>query len=151
MAKITSVLELARYKIGETAYRVALISDDASMHGAQAARTYSPLYKHTWLDDGCDKGYKRKQITNLRQKIGKPPHLSYEDYSILIPFLAADLLVVEYNVSLVYRCSDTGEFWYEDENGVKMPELYLFDTIVAARRERNKIVKQIRKWVVKNG
>lgn len=143
MAKITSVLELARYKVDETAYRVALIGNDTS-------KTYTPLHRHTWQEDGLD-DCRRKQLTEVRQKIGKLPHLCYKDYSILIPFLTADLLVVECKICSVYRCNDTGEFWYIDETDVHMPELYLFDTVVAARRERNRIIKQVKKWIDKNG
>ncbi len=134
MAKVTSVLQLARYKVGDLVWRLDLNTVNASC-------LYEPLYK--WDN--------KQEIAIAKTKIGRLPRIDSQGHNNFVSFAASDLEVVEYTIDTIYRCPKTGEFWYKDLNSEDMPESCLFDTKVAARIERSRLVKIIKEWVKRNG
>lgn len=137
--KITSVLELARYRVGDVAWWVTLryledvpeISEDNDwMNNVHPKIFYeSGPYRKQWP-------YKAML-----------PRLQHSDFTWFVGLLISQFVVEQFNICDIIRSNDTGEFYYSNENNEWMPESYLFDTDIAARRERTRIIKMMRRWV----
>lgn len=136
--KIVSVLELARYKIGGSAWWVVLrynsplpkLSESAAwMHNCHPKVLYeNGPYRYRWP-------YKAKL-----------PKLHHADFSTMLTLLTSELIVEKFDICEVIRSNDTGEFFYSNQDDEWIPESSLFDTHMAARREHNRIIKMIKRW-----
>ena len=135
--KITSILELGRYKIDQCVYwlifrdsheRPILSDEDEWMFNCHPMTLYKGPYKKLW-----DKNIKL-------------PKLHSEDFEMVVSLLSRDLVVEEFIITNIHRSKDTGDFYYQNQLGEWMPQQCLFDTKVAARRECNRISKLISKW-----
>jgi GR25 family glycosyltransferase involved in LPS biosynthesis len=56
-------------------------------------------------------------------------------------------VVEQFQICDISRSRDTGEFSYSNQNSEWMPESCLFDTNVAARNERSRLLRMIKKWI----
>ena len=139
--KVTSVLELARYKVDTIAYWVALrtklpapdlTDEDAWLANVHPKQLYKGPYKKLW------------------RSYSQLPKLHHADFNILVTTLISELRVEKFKVAEIVRSNDTGEFFYANEVEEWMPEGSLFDTIVAARREKARILALIRQWAKDN-
>jgi hypothetical protein len=75
----------------------------------------------------------------------KLPKLSHSDFDMVTNLLISKLCVEEFIVADIMRSDETGEFlYYDDEDW--MPEKCLFDTMVAALREKARILRLFRNW-----
>jgi hypothetical protein len=137
--KITSVLELARYKNGDTVWWVALryaapihLSDeDEWMLDIHPKTIFSGPYKAAW------------------QSRSKLPKLHHCDFNIIVQLLCSKLVIEKFKIEQITRSTSTGEFYYANEDEEWMPESCLCDTREAARKERDRIHRLIDRWVKK--
>lgn len=139
MPGISSVLELARYQVGESAWWVTL----------RLKEPINPLKEDQhWMIEAHPKLlYERgpyKKNWTYRSKLPKLQHL---DFQGIVGLLTSDLVVERFDICDVIRSQDTGEFFYSNEDDEWMPESCLFDTITAARRERARIMRMLKKWI----
>lgn len=142
--KIRSVLELARYQIGDVAWWVILrpikplpeLKDDEQwmlephIHPKSLYR-YGP-YSGVWPP--------RTQL----------PKLQHTDFNFIVGLLTSKLKIEEFKVVDYVRSNDTGEFFYANEQDEWIPESNLLDTKVAARRERARTLKLMKQWITNN-
>jgi len=135
--KVTSVLELSKYKIGDVAYWLTLqtpidipeISEDDS-----------------WLTFVHPKQLYQGPFKKLWPFCAKLPRLHHADFTTIVTLITSELCVEEFVICSLIRSDDTGEFYYANIDDEWMPEPCLFDSAAAARRERIRIMKLIRKW-----
>lgn len=136
--KISSVLDLSRYKVDDTAYWVTLrykqplpeLKEDEEWMFNTHPKT---LYEHGPF----------KKSWPYRNKLPKLHHL---DFNGLVGILTSEFVVESFVVTDIVRSNETGEFYYSNYDEEWMPENYLFDTATAARRELTRLVKMINRW-----
>lgn len=136
--KISSVIELARYKTGDTAYWVAL----------------RPIELMPQLDEDDEWMYEHHPKTLYSRNPGKRlwpynaklPKLHHLDFDLLVNILRSELLIEQFIVCEVVRSNRTGEFLYGNQDDEWMPENNLFDTNGAASRERLRILRLLSRW-----
>ena len=139
--KISSVLELARYKVGDYAWWVTFQCNDP-IHNLSEDEEWminNGIHPKILWEHGP---YQSKWP--LRSKL---PRLSNIDFDSVIGLLKSEIIVEQFDICDIIRSNDTGEFYYSNSNDEWMPEGYLMDTDVAARRERTRILKMIKRWV----
>ena len=79
------------------------------------------------------------------------PRLHHVDFNNITGLLTQKLIVEEFNVNDICRSCQTGEYFYANEDYEWMPETFLFDTVVAARREKTRILNMLKGWTKDNG
>lgn len=138
MKKISSVLELARYKIDDTVWWVTLRfaqkvqklgEDEEWMFDVHPKTLYEGPYKHTWP---------------FRSKL---PKLHHSDFVNLVSILASEFVIEQFKIREICRSPNTGEFYYANADDEWMPESYLCDTKEAAIKERDRIFRLIKNWM----
>ena len=135
---ITSVLELSRYNVGDTAYWVIL-----------RGKELKPLDdEQKWMEEHHPKVLYDSQgpWRSAWPYRALLPKLHHMDFTEIIALLTSDFVIEEFTIVEVIRSSDTAEFFYSNQDDEWMPESCLFDTDVAARRERSRILKLLQKW-----
>lgn len=139
MAKrIQSVTELARYRVGDTAYWVTIRPLKAMPELDEEDK---------WMDTHHPKVlYSRGPAKDIWPYRNKLPRLHHSDFSGIVNLLRSELVVESFPVCEIIRCHNTGEFFYGNSDDEWMPESNLFDTDTAAIRERNRITRMIRNW-----
>jgi hypothetical protein len=141
--KIRSVLELARYKVGDVAWWVILRPAKPTPELADNDKwmeqpTVHPRVLYQWGP--------YRELWPSRTLLPKLQHL---DFANIVGLLTSELRVEAFPVCDLLRSRDTGEFFYANDNGEWMPEIYLMDTRVAADREKTRILGLIGRWVDK--
>lgn len=135
--KMISAIELARYKVGDSAWWVSLRYRDPLPNLPEEAAwvlnchpkvLYEGPYKSNWP---------------FRAKL---PRLHHIDFAGIVALLTSEFVVEKFDVCEILRSQDTGEFYCSNQNDEWMPETSLFDTDIAANRERTRIVKMMKKW-----
>lgn len=137
--KIRSVLELSKYKIGDTAYYISLVEKIDSF-GVEPDDQWMLTYHPKILFSRRGPGYK------VWPKHNKLPKLEALSFSAIIDLLTADLSIIPMEISHVERSLNTGEFIYDGDNGANLPEDQLFDSIRSANKELVRIKKLIQTW-----
>lgn len=134
--KITSVLELARYKVGDQAFRVAVF--------------YPYPVPDLPAEEACSIEHPKSLFAGPFKRLwpfyAKLPRLAPYDFDMLINILISKLRVEEFIVADIIRSDDTGEFLYFDGVDDWVPEDCLFDSMVAALREKSRILQLFKKW-----
>jgi len=132
---IYSVLQLGRYKIGDTAWiLITNINEPEIPEKDEWMITEHPrfLYETHW----------RKLWP---QKVALP-RLEAVSFQAITWLITSELKISELKISSISR--DHGEYLYGvDDDDELIPEFALFDSIEAARTERSRILKLIKKWV----
>lgn len=136
--KMASVLELARYKVGDPTWWVALRYTEPLPEFPPEAAWMSNVHPKVLYQHGP-----YKKSWSLRAKL---PRLHHVDFTGVVTLLTSEFVVERFDVCDVIRSSDTGEFFYSNQDDEWMPEEYLFDTQIAARRERTRIIKMMKRW-----
>lgn len=142
-SKMSSALELSRYKVGNSAWWVTLRYQDPLPELPKEAAWMMNCHPKALYEHGPYKNY-----WPFRAKL---PRLHHVDFSGVVTFLTSEFMVEKFDVCEVIRSQDTGEFFYANQDDEWMPEPSLFDTIIAARRERTRVVKMMRRWVNSHG
>lgn len=136
--KIESVIELARYRAGDIAWWVII--------RPEAVPPEIPA-EDEWMKDHHPKVlYARGVYRHLWSRNLRLPKLQHRDFENVVNLLRSKVVIEKFHISDVIRSRDTGEFFYSNGDDEWMPESYLFDSDVAARRERGRIMKLMRKW-----
>jgi hypothetical protein len=136
--KVTSVLELARYKAGQIAFWVALRTEEAPPVLPRSCRWMMEVHPKIFFDGG--------PYRKLWPSQAKLPKLHAADFNCVVGLLRSQLVTEEFLIHQVIRSTDTGEFYYSNPDDEWMPESYLFDTEVAARKEQQRVMRLMRKW-----
>jgi len=135
--KITSVLELARYKLDDQVYKVAIFypypvpdlsENDERLAGCHPRNLFAGPFKRLWPFHA------------------QLPKLSHYDFDIITNLLISKLRIEEFIITDIMRSEETGEFLYFDGDEDWMPEKCLFDTMMAALREKSRLLRLIRNW-----
>lgn len=134
--RISSVLELSRYKVGESVWWVVFRNSEPTPELSEEDR---------WMENHHPKVlYERGPY--LWPGRAKLPKLQHMDFAGIVNLLTSDFCVEQFTVTEVIRSRDTAEFFYSNADDEWMPESCLFCTDIAARRERNRILKLLKKW-----
>ena len=137
--RISSVLELSRYKIGETAFWVTLRYKQPLPELSDEDEWMYTVHPKTLYEHGPFKKY-----WPYRTKL---PKLHHMDFSGVVGIITSEFVIEPFEVASIIRSNQTGEFYYSNYDDEWMPEAYLFDSAPAARRERSRLVKMMSKWV----
>lgn len=136
--RIKSVIELARYRVGDTAYWVILRPLESMPQLAEDDK---------WMENHHPKVlYSRGPAKKLWPYHAKLPRLHHIDFGGIVNLLRSEFVVESFAICDVIRSRDTGEFFYQNSDDEWMPESHLFDTDIAARREKNRVKKMIKRW-----
>lgn len=137
--KIQSVLELARYKVGDTAWWVILRPLEPSPIIAE---------EDEWMEEHHPKIlYTRGPYKKMWPYHAKLPRLHHIDFEYVVNLLRSRFEIETFDICEIIRSSDTGEFFYCNSEDEWMPESHLFDSSAAARRERSRIKRLLKRWV----
>jgi|2_EtaG_2_1085320.scaffolds.fasta_scaffold00067_41 transposase len=136
--RISSVLELSRYKTGETVWWVVFRNKD-SIPDLDEEQKWMVSYHPKVL-------YERGPYQRLWNSKAKLPKLQHMDFAAMTSLLTSEFRVEPFTIVEVIRSRDTAEFFYSNSDDEWMPESSLFCTDIAARRERNRIMRLLRKW-----
>ena len=138
-----SVLELGRYHIGDIAWWVAIrYVKEPSIEMEEL-----PEDMQWMLECHPKELYTRGPYKKHWSKNQKLPKLHHMDFMGIVPLLTSDLMVEQFNINQIVRSNQTGEFYYGNDNDEWMPQSNLFDTQVAASRERTRIIKMLQRWM----
>jgi len=136
--KIRSVIELARYRVGDVVWWVILrptknipnLDDsDKWMMKHHPKVLYKGPYKDLWP---------RRAVL---------PKLQHMDFANIMSLLTSRLVVEQFVVCDILRSRDTGEFFYSNDRDEWMPENMMLDTKQAADKEKSRILKMIKNWI----
>jgi len=136
--KIKSATELARYKVGDSAWWVSLRYKDPLPCLSEESAWILNCHPKVLYEQGP-----YKNNWPFRAKL---PRLHHVDFAGIVAILTSEFVVEKFDVCEVLRSQDTGEFYCSNENDEWMPETSLFDTDIAANRERTRIIKMIKRW-----
>lgn len=136
--KIKTITELARYRITDTPYRVALCAPDDIQELADEDKWMESNHPKFLFTRGP-----AKAAWPYRKKL---PRLNCHDFNLVVGLLRCRVVVAKFQICEIVRCFNTGEFFYCNPDGEWMPESNLFDTDVAAIREGDRIIKMFRNW-----
>ena len=105
--------------------------------------------EQTWMTDHHPKVlYERGPYQNLWNSKAKLPKLQHMDFAGVVSLLTSEFRVEPFHIVEIIRSRDTAEFFYSNAEDEWMPESSLFCTDIAARRERNRILRLLKKWAV---
>ncbi len=139
--RIRSVLELARYKVGDVAWWVIMrpIKAPPELTDDQAWMAKPNVHPKALYKPGGP-------FNQLWPGKAILPKLQHVDFTTIIGLLTSELMVEQFPICDLIRSSDTGEFFYANENDEWMPEVNLMDTKIAADRERARIIRLLQRW-----
>jgi len=141
VAKITSVLDLSKYKVGEPAYRVYLQhkrlkideSEELLITTTPTVLHQKPENKHIWAN-------------TMGRTHKKMPALGPADFLCITNILTSELAIQEFVVESVIR-NNYGIYVYTGTCGGIAPESSLFDTLQAAKAEKSRILNMLQRWI----
>lgn len=136
--KMASVLELAKYKVGGTVWWVTLRYRDPIPELTEEAMWMRNCHPKALYEHGPYKNF-----WPLRAKL---PRLHHVDFTGIVNIITSEFVVERFNICEALRSGDTGEFFYANQDDEWMPETFLFDTQIAARRERTRVIKMMGTW-----
>lgn len=149
---LMSILDIGRYRIGQLAWWAVFRHPDGTLVGNNVISGHFPMDgKDNWMETRHPKvlyefgPFKR----NWRSKRALPI-LCESNFRSLLTILTSDLTVQEFEICDIIRKSNTGEFIYSNGDDEWAHEHVLFDTRIAAEKERSRIIKMMRKWVESN-
>jgi hypothetical protein len=137
--KMSSVLELAKYKVGDSAWWVTLRHQKEPPELSVESVWMQNCHPKTLYEHGP-----YKCLWPFRSKL---PRLHHSDFTGIVIILTSEFAVEQFDICDIIRSSDTGEFFYSNQNDEWMPEAFLFDTQIAANQERSRILKMMKRWV----
>lgn len=137
--KIKSVLELSKYKQGETLYWVTLRPvADACIKIPEGDEWMKNVHPKVVYDRGL-----AKKTWRYRTRL---PKLCSLDFQCVVDLLTSEPIVEKFVINSIYRSCDTGEFYYLNEHNEWMPEESLFTTAVAAKKEKARLKALFKRW-----
>jgi len=156
--RVKSVLELGRYKIGDTSWWVTIrgkyepfdpndMPDDMKWLLAGYG-IFPELDAETDNIEECHpkEMYLRGPFKKYWNKRTKLPKLHHMDFGGLMPLLTSTIIVEDFKITNITRSNLTGEYYYCNEFDEWMPQSFLLDSKSAAYKERSRIVNMIKTW-----
>jgi len=143
-SKLKSVLELAKYKLGDKPYWVISrsIGEPPEIDEKDSWQFTESVHPKTPYKYGTLKG-----LWPYRDKL---PKLHASDFSLVLELITSEFIIEEFEIASITRCKHTGEFIYQNTTGEEwMPESLLFKSKADARKEQNRVKKLIAKWASK--
>ena len=139
MQKIKSVLELSKYKVGQTVFWVVL--------RPVGTPKINPANCDAWMGREHPKVFfDRKIMTPLWKSKRRIPRLHAADFFLVTQLVTQRPVVEEFTIKKVRRSRHTGEFSYTNEQGDRMPETFLFSRRSEAEKEYNRVLNVVREW-----
>lgn len=137
--KITSVVELAKHKVGDLLFRVVF-------RPVGMARITIPPGSE-WMADCHPKIlFERGLVTKAWKFKAALPKLCGVDFQYVTELLTSEPVVERFEVIDIARSSDTGEFYYCNADGDWMPQDYLFASAHVAKQEKRRIKGLFATW-----
>ncbi len=131
---VRSVLQLGRYKVGDTAWTIAITANEPEVPEEDewmASEHPRYLYETHWH--------------KLWPQGVTLPRLEAISFRMIAWLITSKIEITELTIESVTR--NYGEYLYGTENNDDLiPEFALFDSIEAARAERSRILRIIKKW-----
>jgi hypothetical protein len=155
-SRITSVLELSKWKIGDSPYWL-IFKPKGHRECTYNEETEWAFTENVHPKVLHERGYIRGSWNNAR----KLPRLHASDFGLVVSLLSCQVVIEKFHIRGLSRCPDTGEFIYmtmtenpwaddyaDDEDDEMsnsmiaefMPESNLFATLQEAKRERTRIL-----------
>jgi len=136
--RIKSVIELAKFKCSDIVYWV----------------NFRPLVEpctkitkeNEWMMSHHPKVIHERGVSKAWPRGRQLPKLHEVDFQAVVMLLTSVLMVQQFKIIDVARSTNTGEFFYLNDEEEFMPESYLFETEAAANKELARIKKLINKW-----
>lgn len=135
--KISTVLDISRYKVGDSPWWVVFRSGPTPIIPVEDA----------WMIEHHPKAlYMRGPFKSLLPPHVRLPKLQHADFDFVTTLICSKLAIEKFTICNVHRSTDTGEFFYGNVENEWMPESYLMDSKAAANREKQRIMKLINNW-----
>ncbi len=141
--KITSVTELAKFRVGDTAWWVIL-------RPLQTGLLRDLPEQDDWMKEHHPKALYEWGPGKFVWGKALLPKLQHVDFGNIVTLLTSRILVDQFPICDIIRSRNTGEFFYSNDDDEWMPEPYLLTTKIAADRERARILRLFQKWIDDN-
>lgn len=142
-----SVLELGRYSIGDTAWWVTIRYQNEQVTEAEEF----PEDLQWMLECHPKEMYTRGPFKKHWNKHKKLPKLHHMDFMGIVPLITSNFMIEKFVVKDIIRSHMTGEYYYGNDLDEWMPQSNLFDTKIAATKERTRILKMMQRWLEEIG
>lgn len=139
--KITSVVELSKYKLGDKLYWVVL--RPKTIIKKPTEKWHVEPHPKTIFERGYAKG--------LWPSGRKLPRVIGDDFDSLMDLLCSVPSVEQFDIRQIFRSRDTGEFQYANADNEWLPESCLFETEKGAQLEKKRILTMVAAWAKKHG
>lgn len=134
-AKKVTIMDLARYRVGEQAYWIVFRTERSPDLGED---TEWIRQEHPWLL------WQHKVVPwGIPMK---PPRMHPGDTMFVLMLCGQRPKIEPFRIRDVTRSANSGSFLYTGPKGVVMPEALLFPTKTAARREITRVAKMFAAW-----
>lgn len=136
--KITSALELSKYKITRILYWVVFRPvGNTSVQVPQGEE---------WISNCHPKVLYERGIARNIPYNNRLPRLHSLDFQYVMDLLTSEPIIEKFEITAIHRSYDTGEFYYANQENEWMPEDSLFQTPQAALKEKIRIKSLFAKW-----
>ncbi len=137
--KMKSVLELAKYHVGEDVWWVILrpIKSKCQLSNNQK-----------WMLETHPQVLYEGPYKNLWSNRIVLPKLQHMDFANIMELLTSDIRVESFMIHKIIRSRNTGQFFYVNESDECSQERSLFRSKHVASLERARVLKMIKKWLV---
>lgn len=140
--KISSVLELARYRVGDVAWWVIFRQIEIASDLTE---------EDSWMQTHHPKVlYTRGSHKHLWKSKAALPKLQHIDFLNVMSILTSKCVVEQFTVCDVLRSRYTGEFFYANDNNEWIPESNLLSNKAIANQEKSRMMKLMKKWINTN-
>ena len=138
-AKVSSVLELAKYARGDILFWVVLrpIACTPNLEEEDQWMLSEDTHPKVLFDRGVINSWRSRKIL---------PRLHAKDFQLIVDLLTSVPMVEEFEVIDLIRSNNTGEFLYSNPDEEWMPEDALFVRQGDAQKEKARITAMIRNW-----
>lgn len=148
--KITSVSQLAHFKVKETVWYLRYKSDFEQKFN-EYIDLNGDIHYYDWDFDTPRDLHPKDNFSifgkNLWPKGTILPRVPAKDFVLVMKLLTACPYIHKLRVRKIRRSTKTGEFYYRGKGTDWMPESCLFDTEKAAVLEAKRLSRIIKKWL----
>jgi hypothetical protein len=140
MGRISTILDLAKYRIGQEAYAVMF-------RPVGVVERFKIPAGEEWMEDAHPKVFYERKIASKGWKYrSRLPRLHAADFQNVVTLLTSEPIVEIFKVTEIIRSVNTGEFYYSNNDAEWMPEGSLFETPLLAKCEKRRIKKLVAQW-----
>jgi hypothetical protein len=140
MEKVQSVLDLSKFKVGQTVYWLVF--------RPVGTPKISPSSCDPWMRREHPKVFfDRKIMTPLWKSKRRIPKLHASDFYLITQLVTQRPQVEKFTIKKIRRSRHTGEFSYVNQDGDRMPEKFLFVRRSEAIKERSRLQQMLSEWI----